>query len=413
MAKTIIKCGKFFDSVAECVKENVNVVVDGNRIVEVTTAPVDETDAKVYDFSDKFVMPGLIDSHVHIGLNGEPTSAVLDMITLSDAERTIKAMLNAQASMMGGFTTLRDEGCAAFIDVALRNAINAGKIWGPRLFVSGIPIGSTGGHGDSHYRTDVSTGFLADDIPTSGLALIINNPDQARKAARFDVKYGVDQIKLLATGGVASIGDVPGAPDLTEEEMKAALDIANAHGRISSAHAHGAVGIKCAIRAGITSIEHGMLMDDDCIDMMAEYGVYLCPTMLAPHKIGEMSKFLPAETVEKSRTCEKNQPAKLAKCREKGVKIVFGTDVGTFFSYHGKQAEEFELMTKNGGFSVTEALVSATKTAAEMIRWSDRIGSIEPGKFADIVAFDESPYDDITVMTRCSFVMKDGVVYKG
>lgn len=404
MAKTIIKCGKFFDSAEECVKENVNVVIEGNKIAEVTTAPVDETDAKVYDFSGKFVMPGLIDGHVHIGMNGQPT-ILSEFMTKTDAEFTIDGMLNAQASLKAGFTTLRDEGAYNFFDIALRNAINAGRIMGPRLFVSGVPIGSTGGHGDSHNRPDVKADNSA--------ALIVNSPDEARKAARYNLKYGADQIKLLGTGGVMSIGDVPGAPDLTEEEMRAALEIAETHGHISSVHAHGAIGIKRAIRAGITSVEHAMLMDNECIDMMAEHGVYLCPTVLAAKKIVDNSRFLPPEAVQKAQMCLENHGNNLKKCREKGVKIVFGTDVGTFFSRHGEQAEEFELMTKYGEFTVTETLVSATKTVAQMMRWFNRIGSIEPGKLADIVAFDESPYDDITVMTRCSFVMKDGVVYKG
>ncbi|MBQ3425070.1 MAG: amidohydrolase family protein [Clostridia bacterium] len=401
MAKTVIKCGKFFDSVEECVKENVNVVVEGNKIVEVTTSPVNETDATVYDFSGKFVMPGMIDGHAHIAMNGEPT-AMDDMVKKNDGYFTINSIINAQADLMGGFTTLRDEGGYRFTEIDIRDAINAGKIWGPRLFVSGLPIGSTGGHGDSHFRPDVNGGW----------ALIVDSPDEARKAARFNLKYGADQIKLLATGGVMSTGDLPGSPDLTVEEMKAALDIANTHGHISSAHAHGAIGIKYAIRAGITSIEHGMLMDDECIDMMAEHGTYLVPTIAGAFFIIDNAAILPPQAVEKANICIERHGKNLKKCREKGVKIAFGTDVGTYCNYHGMQGREFAAMLRCGDFSVTEALVSATKTVSQMMRWFDRIGSIEPGKFADIIAFDESPYDDITVMTRCSFVMKDGVVYK-
>lgn len=403
MSKVVLKCGKFFDSVNECVKENVNVVVEGNKVVKVTCDPVDETGAKVYDLSDKFVMPGMIDGHVHVMMNGEP-SAMMDMVTKKDGDYAYDAMLNAQADLMAGFTSLRDEGAVGFVDVSLRDAINAGKVAGPRMLVSGMPIGSTGGHSDNPYRPGNVIG---------GMSTVVNSPDEARFGARHTFKYGADQIKLMATGGVMSLGDEPGAPDLTFEEMKAALDIANTHGKLSSAHAHGALGIKWAVKAGITSIEHGMLMDDECIDLMAEHGTYLVPTIIAAYRIVENGDKLPREAVRKAKQCLENHGVNLEKCRAKGVKIAFGTDTGTYCSPHGKQAYEFELMQKYGNFSVTECLVACTKTNAQMFRWFDKVGSVEEGKLADVVAFDGNPYDDITAMCRCTFVMKDGVVYKG
>lgn len=403
MSKVVLKCGKFFDSVHECVKENVNVVVDGNKIVKVTSEAVDQTDAKVVDLSSKFVMPGMIDAHMHTFLNGTP-GCMDDMAKLSAGDMAFDSMVNAQTDLMAGFTSIRDEGSYQFVDVALRDAINAGKTYGPRMLVSGMAIGSTGGHADTHFNISTSS---------VGIGSIVDGPDGARKAARYTLKYGADQIKIMATGGVMSIGDEPGAPEFTYEEMKAALDVSNSRGRISSAHAHGAAGIKIAIKAGITSIEHGMIMDDECIDLMVEHGTYLVPTIVAGQRIIDNGKSLPAEAVEKAQLCLSNHGKNLVKCREKGVKIAFGTDAGTYFNYHGKQAEEFELMQKYGDFSVTECLVACTKTNAQLFRWWDKVGSIEEGKLADIVAFDESPYDDITVMCRCSFVMKDGVIYKG
>ncbi len=404
MSRKVIKCGKFFDSINECVKENVTVVVEGNKIVEVTEGDVCTEGAEVIDLSAKFVMPGMIDAHMHVMMNGEP-SGMSDILSKSDADYAYDAMLNAQADLMAGFTSIRDEGCIGFVDVALKKAINAGKVVGPRMLVAGMGIGSTGGHGDGHYRPGTKV--------AGGLSQVVDSPDAARQAARNTIKYGADQIKLMATGGVMSVGDEPGAPDLTFEEMKAALDIANTHGKLSSAHAHGALGIKWAVKAGITSIEHGMMMDEECMDLMVEHGTYLVPTIIAAYRIVENGHMLPQEAVRKATQCLENHGRNLEMCRAKGVKIAFGTDTGTYCSPHGKQAYEFELMQKYGNFTVTETLVACTKTNAELFRWSDKVGSIEAGKLADIVAFDESPYDDISTMCRCTFVMKDGVVYKG
>ena len=404
MSKKVVKCGKFFDSVNECVKENMWVVVEGNKIVEVSENEVCCEGAEVIDLSDKFVMPGMIDTHMHVMMNGEP-SGMMDLYSKMDADYAYEAMLNVQQDLLAGFTTIRDEGCVGFVDVSLKNAINSGKIWGPRMKVAGMGIGSTGGHGDSHLRPGSHI--------NGGLSQVVNSPDEARQAARNTIKYGADHIKLMATGGVMSVGDEPGAPDLTFEEMKAALDIANTHGKSSSAHAHGALGIKWAVKAGIASIEHGMMMDEECMDLMVEHGTFLVPTIIAAYRIVEYGQYLPQEAVRKATACLENHGKNLEMCREKGVKIAFGTDTGTYFSAHGKQAYEFELMQKYGNFTVTESLVAATKSAAELLRMSKEVGSIEAGKYADIVAFNESPYDDISTMTRCAFVMKDGVVYKG
>ncbi len=402
--KTMIKCGKLFAGKDGSVQENVAVVIDGNRIEAVIPqAQAAGFEGNVIDLGDRFVMPGLIDTHLHTAYDGQPGCMDTQFNWLA-GDFAFMSMVNAKKDLMAGFTTVRDEGSYGFVDVSLRNAINEGIVDGPRMFVSGRPLGTTGGHSDSHMNPDIT------GVTTMGL--ISDGVDGAMRNARYTLKYGADQIKLMATGGVMSVGDEPGAPDFTYEEMKAAIDVANSRGRLSSAHAHGAVGIKNAIRAGITSIEHGMMMDEECIDMMVEHGTYLVPTIVAAYKIVENGDSLPQEAVEKAKKCLENHGRNLERCREKGVKIAFGTDAGTYYNFHGTQTCEFGLMQKYGKFSVAESLLAATKTASELLRWNDRIGSVEAGKLADIVAFNESPFDDISTMERCSFVMKDGVVYK-
>ena len=404
MKKTILKCGLLFRGIDETVEKNMAVTVEDNCIASV--APwVDgavPADAQVIDLSDKFVTPGLIDAHVHVNMNGEPnTDSLAKMLT---GEFALYSMVNAQKDLMAGFTTIRDEGGVGFSDVALKNAINSGMVVGPRMFVSGVALSSTGGHGDASFAPGVTGGTMAS---------IVNSPDEARRAARYTFKYGADQIKLMATGGVMSFGDEPGAPELSLEEMKAALDIANSRGRISSAHAHGAEGIKNAIWAGITSIEHGMLIDDEGMELMKEHGTYLIPTIIAAYRIVEFGKTgaLAPWMVEKAELCLKNHGEHLKKMIAMGINIGFGTDSGTAFNRHGEQAFEFELMTRCG-FTPAGALLAATKVNSRLLKWDDRIGSVEEGKLADIAAFDGNPLEDISAMTRCAFVMKDGTVYR-
>lgn len=401
--KQVLKCGQFFSGKDETVENNVAVVVEDNKIVKVAPmGEVDETGAEAIDLTGKFVMPGLIDAHVHVNMNGETSTDGMNYMTLG--EITLASMINAQSDLMAGFTTIRDEGARGFTDVALKNAINKGMVKGPRMVVAGIALSSTGGHGDAHYSPGVQGGTFG---------LIANSPDEARKAARYNFKYGADQIKLMATGGVMSFGDEPGAPELSFEEMKAALDVANSRGKISSAHAHGAEGIKNAVRAGITSIEHGMMIDDEGMELLKEYGTYLIPTIIAAYQIVEAGKkgALPPWMVDKAAMCLEKHGENLKKMIALGVNIGFGTDSGTAFNCHGKQAFEFELMTRYG-FTPVSTLLAATKVNSHLLKMQDQIGSIEENKLADIVAFDGNPLEDIRVMTTCSFVMKDGVVYK-
>lgn len=404
--KTIIKCGSFFSAVDQTVQKDVAIVVEGNTIAQVAPAnTVDTAGTKVIDLSGKFVMPGLIDGHLHVGMNGEPDS-MAEFPFLKTGDVAYRAMHYVEADLMAGFTTIRCEGDVNYVDISLRDAIQKGLCVGPRMQCSGVAVSSTGGHGDYHFNPDIVGGEFA---------AICNGPDAARAATRATFKHGADQVKLMATGGVMSKGDEPGACEMTFEEMKACCEVARFRGKTSSAHAHGAEGIKNAIRAGITSIEHGMLIDEEGMDMLVEYGTYLVPTIIAAYRIVEFGKAagIPDYAVEKAQVCLENHAAHLKEMVKKGVKIAFGTDTGTPYSKHGEQAFEFQLMAE-AGIPAAYCLQAATKVNAAMIKRDQELGTIEPGKLADIVAFDGNPLEDnMKSMMNCCFVMKDGVVYKG
>lgn len=403
--KKVVKCGTFFDAANGTTKKDIAVVIEENKIVKVAPVKdVDTKDCEVIDLSGKFVMPGLIDGHMHIGMNGEPT--VHGLYTTLPTYLPFLAEQYAKRDLMAGFTTIRCEGDVDFVDIALRTAIENGICIGPRMQCSGVPISTTGGHGDHHYIPAMKGGQMA---------TICKGPDEVRDATRYTFKYGADQVKLMATGGVMSDGDEPGAAEMTYDEMRAACEIAEMHGKTSTAHAHGAKGIKNAIRAGITSIEHGMLIDDEGIDMLVEHGTYLVPTIIAAYRIVEhgVEAGIPADNVRKAKLCLENHNDHLKVMVKKGVKIAFGTDTGTPYSKHGEQAFEFQLM-EQAGIPAVQILQSATKVCSEMIKKDNIIGTIEEGKLADIVAFDENPLEKgMKVMANCAFVMKDGVVYKG
>lgn len=403
--KQIIKCGRVFTAVDESVRENMAVAVEDGKITAVV--PMQEADlagAEVIDLSDKFVMPGLIDAHVHVNLSGEPSILHL-FADGSEGALTITSIKNAQKDLMAGFTSIRDECGFRFTDVAVRDAIQKGLIAGPRMLVSGEALTGTGGHADSHLAPYV-TGDTA-------LGAVINGPDQARKAARRSFKYGADQLKIMATGGVMSMGDDPKCSELSFEEMKAIIEVAKARGRITSAHAHAGDGIKLAVRAGVTVIEHATMADEEAREMMRQAGTWVVPTLSPGVSILRYGPEagLPDWLVEKDREVVQTHASNVKKFFEMGIPLAFGTDCGTSFNYHGKQAYEFQLLHQ-AGIPAAETLAMATINAAKMMRMDDKVGSVEAGKLADIVAVDADPIADLSVMMHVSFVMKDGKIYK-
>lgn len=403
--KTAIKCGKLFNPNTKKVEENRVVIIDGEVVSEIVSLTGFTGDGfNVIDLLDKFVMPGLIDAHVHSGMNGDGDNTVRT-VQSTIGEMALYGLKNVQSDLFAGFTTVRDCGSNDFTDVAIRNAINKGDFIGPRMMVAGKSMGSTGGHPDSHYRPDL--------VEMGGKHHIIDGADSARHAARYNLKYGANFLKFMATGGVMSLGTTVGAQQLTFEEMSAIVEIANMYGVHTATHAHGTNGIKAAVRAGVTSVEHGMILDDEAIDLMLEHGTYLTPTIIAAERIvvnGHKFGVQPW-AIEKAKQVLSTHEAGFRKCLARGVKISFGTDAATPCNYHGKQAYEFELL-QNFGMHTADALVAATKTNSELLRMNDKIGSLDAGKYADIVAFSENPLDNVKTMTNCVFVMKGGAVIK-
>ena len=406
MAKKAIKCSKMFDSTTGTVRENVVIYTDGERIEAVLPAAEAKFDGcEVIDLTGKFVTPGLCDCHMHLASNGEGSSmGTAPYQTSGDA--TLRAVNNVKSDLMAGFTAIRACGDHGFLDVAIRNAVDRGEIPGPRMMVSGCAISSTGGHADSHYNP-----YIEADAFMSGYAA--DGPAEMMKAVRYNIKHGADFIKYMSTGGVMSLGTTVGAQQMSFEEMKAICDTAKLYGMTIATHAHGTSGIKDAIRAGVTSVEHGMMMDEEGIELMKEYGTTLVPTLIAAERIITKGKEIgtPDWAIAKANTVFSHATGVFKRCNEEKIPIAFGTDSGTPFNFHGKQAYEFELMCRYG-MTPAEALTAATKTGSELMRKSADIGSIEAGKYADIAAFDGDPMEDITAMTRCTFVMKGGEVYK-
>ena len=406
MSKKAIKCSRMFDSNTGTVKENVVIFIEGDKITDVIPAAGAKTEGcEVIDLTGKFVTPGLIDGHVHLSMNGQANPAVTRPYeTIGDW--TLFSLRTAQADLMAGFTSLRACGDRAFVGEAVRDAINRGEVWGPRLMTAGRSIATTGGHADDHWSP-----YLNDELNTyPGVG---DGPDELVECVRYNIKHGADFIKFMATGGVMSKGTTVGAQQMDLEEMTAICETAKMYGCITATHAHGTSGINDAIRAGVTTVEHGMLMDDEGRELMLKMGTTLVPTLIAAERIIVMGPKIgtPQWAIDKANQVYEKACDSFRKCLAMGIPIVFGTDSGTPHNFHGKQAYEFELMVQNG-MTATQALTSATKSVAIMMRKFDTVGSIEPGKFADIAAFDGDPMSDITAMTQCSFVMKGGVVYK-
>jgi len=404
--RTIIYCGKLIDVKTLQVLPEMSIIVDGNKISDVQKGYVTPgQNDKQIDCKNKTVMPGLIDCHVHLESETSP-HAFENEFKLNPADHAFLSVGYAEKTLMAGFTTVRDVGGSG-VDISLRNAINKGMVKGPRVYTSGKALSSTGGHGDP--TNGLRNDLMGDPGPREG---VVNNPDECRKAVRMRYKEGSDLIKVLATGGVLSLEKDGAGAQFTEEELRAIVQTARDYGMRVAAHAHGAEGIKRAIRAGVASIEHGTYMDDEAIELFKKYGVFYVPTIIAGKSVADSAKkpgYFPEVIAGKASAVGPLIQNTFAKAYKAGVRIAFGTDAGVYA--HGKNWIEFQYMTE-AGMPALEAIRAATMNAADLIGISEKTGSIEKGKLADIVAVDGDPQKDIQVMGKVKFVMKDGVVYK-
>jgi imidazolonepropionase-like amidohydrolase len=406
-AATLIHAGRVIDGVSDAIRTNQTVVVDAGKITAIEDgfrAP--GAGDRVVDLKNGTLLPGLFDMHVHLTSEYSKT-AEIDEYKLNESDVAIEGVVFADRTLLAGFTTVRDLGDEFRASIALRNAINAGKVPGPRIIAAGKAIGTTGGHADP--TNGWARKFPADPGPADG---VVNSVDDARKAVRQRYKEGSDTIKITATGGVLSIAKNGQNPQFTEEEVRAIVQTARDYGFKVAAHAHGAEGIKRAVRGGVDTIEHGTFMDDEAIRLMKERGTYYVPTISAGEWVYRQAQdpdFFPPVVRPKALAVGPQIKATFAKAYKSGVKILFGTDTGV--SKHGENAKEFKLMV-DGGMPPMEAIRVATSAPAKFLDLFDKTGSIAVGKLGELVGVPGDPIKDISVMERVVFVMKDDTVYK-
>jgi imidazolonepropionase-like amidohydrolase len=405
-ATIALHCGHFVDTTAGKFDGATTIVTDGKRIKSVQPGRVDVPGAQTIELGNATCLPGLIDSHTHLTFETSPTGYT-DQFRWNAADYAIRSTVYARRTLDAGFTTVRNLGDNDGDSIALRNAIDAGIVPGPRIFTAAQAIGSTGGHADGTdgYRKDLA----GDPGPKTG---IINGADDAWKAVRQHYKDGADAIKIMPSGGVLDESSSVDNAQMTIEEIKAVVAAAHDYGFIVGAHAHGAEAIRRAVIGGVDSIEHGTFMDDEDMKLMKEHGTWYVPTIIAGKYVEEKAGipgYYPPQIAAKAKQVGPVIQATAAKAYKAGVKIAFGTDAAVY--PHGQNAKEFVYMVE-AGMPPMFVLQAATTHAAELLKKSKDLGSVEPGKLADVIAVDGNPLDDIKRMQNVGFVMKDGVVYK-
>jgi imidazolonepropionase-like amidohydrolase len=404
--KTYIWCGTLIDGISNDSKKNMTIVVEKNKITAVENGFTNGAAGdKTIDLKTKTVTPGWIDMHVHLESETNPNK-YMETFTLNPADYAFQSVKFADTTLMSGFTTVRDLGGSG-VNISLRNAINKGIIKGPRVYTAGKSIATTGGHADptNGYKKEIQ----GDPGAKDGVA---NGPDECRKAVRQRYKDGSDLIKITATGGVLSVAKSGKNPQFFVDELEAIVQTAKDYGFKVAVHAHGEEGMKRAIRAGVNSIEHGTFMDDEAIALFKQYGCWYVPTITAGKSVADSAKipgYYPDIVTPKALEVGPQIQNTFAKAYKAGVKIAFGTDAGVY--KHGLNWLEFGYMIE-AGMTPMDAIKSATINAADLLGEKDKLGSIEVGKWADVVAVDGDPLKDSKVFGKIVFVMKNGIVYK-
>ncbi|QTH63282.1 amidohydrolase family protein [Psychrosphaera ytuae] len=408
IADTLIHAGKLIPANSDKVMSKVTVIIDGNRIKEIKNGFQKPTKSDtLIDLTDSTVMPGLMDMHTHVTNEHSGMASYLEGFKLNEADYALKGVVYAQRTLDAGFTTVRNLGDAYNSSVALRNAINKGMIRGPRIYTAAKSIATTGGHADP--TNGRAANITGDPGPKEG---VINGVAEARKAVRQRYKDGADLIKITATGGVLSVAKSGQNPQFMNDELEAIVQTAKDYGMTVAVHAHGKEGMKRAIKAGVTSIEHGTYMDEEIFGLMRKHGTYYVPTVMAGNWVAEKAKingFFPELVRPKAAKIGPLIQQTFANAYKAGVKIAFGTDSGV--SAHGDNGLEFKLMV-DAGMKPIDAIRSATYNSADLLNVLDDLGTVEKGKLADLVAVKGDPLKNISLMQNITFVMKDGKVEK-
>lgn len=404
---TYIHAGKLVDTKNGKVLKEQTIIVSGKTIKDVKKGYIQPANAEdeMIDLKDKTVLPGLTDMHVHLESETNP-SKYLQRFTNNPADDALSSVAFAEKTLMAGFTTVRDLGGSG-VNIALRNAVNKGKVTGPRIFTAGKSLATTGGHADP--TNGMNNNMMGDPGPKEG---VVNSVEDARKAVRQRYKNGADLIKITATGGVLSVAKSSSNPQFFDEEIEEIVKTAKDYGYHVAAHAHGDEGMQRAVRAGVLTIEHGTLMSEETMDLMKEKGAYLVPTITAGKEVtekAEIENYYPELVVPKAKEIGPKIQNTFSKAYKRGVPIAFGTDAGVF--KHGDNVKEFGYMVE-AGMPEMEALQVATIVPAKILNMENESGQIAKGFFADIIAVDEDPTEKIKTMEKVSFVMKEGKVYK-